>query len=116
ASDTKAAPPASRTGSETTMPGPDPATSEIPAPRAALVALAAALDPREFAVTLTNRPGRHVCLSVTSRRAAIGDDITANHRAYYWSWTERIGPITDPQAAARKVTTVLRAVPEPSHG
>jgi hypothetical protein len=38
------------------------------------------------------------------------------HRAYYWSWAERIGPLTDPQAAARKVTTVLPAVPEPSHG
>jgi len=30
--------------------------SDVPAPRAALVALAAALDPREFAVTLTNSP------------------------------------------------------------
>ena len=90
-----------------------PATSDIPAPRAALVALAAALDPREFATTLTNRPGRRVCLSVTSRHAAIGDDITADHRAYYWSWSERIGPLHDPQAAARKVTSVLQAVPAP---
>jgi hypothetical protein len=97
------------------MPGPDTAHSDIPAPRAALVALAAALDPREFAVTLTNRPSR-VSLSVTSRHAAIGDDITADHRAYYWSWAERIGPLSDPQAAARRVSSVLRAVPEPSHG
>ena len=87
---------------------------DIPAPRAALVALAAALDPREFAVTLTNRPGR-VCLSVTSRHAAIGDDITADHRAYYWSWSERIGPLHDPKAAAREITSVLQAVPGP-HG
>ena len=93
-----------------------PATSDIPAPRAALVALAAALDPREFSVTLTNRPGRRPCLSVTSRHAAVGDDITADHRAYYWSWSERIGPLGDPQAAARKITSVLRAVPEPTHG
>lgn len=92
-----------------------PATSDLPAPRAALVALATALDPREFAMTLTARPGR-VCLSVTSRHAAIGDDITADHRAYYWSWSERIGPLGDPQAAARKISAVLRAVPEPSHG
>ena len=97
-------------------PAAGPATSDIPAPRAALVALAAALDPREFAVTLTHSPGRRLCLSVTSRHAAIGDDITADHRAYYWSWSERIGPLADPQAAARKVTSVLRAVPEPSHG
>jgi hypothetical protein len=90
--------------------------SEIPAPRAALVALAAALDPREFATTLTSRPGRRLFLSVTSRHAAIGDDISADHRAYYWSWAERIGPLGDPQAAARKVTSVLRAVTASSHG
>jgi len=98
------------------MPGPDTAPSDIPAPRAALVALAAALDPREFSVTLTNGQGRRPCLSVTSRHAAIGDDITVDHRAFYWSWSERIGPLGDPQAAARKVTSVLRAVPEPCHG
>jgi len=86
--------------------------SDIPAPRAALVAL----DPREFAITLTNSPGRRLCLSVTSRHAAIGDDIWADHRAYYWSWAERIGPLHDPQATARKVSAVLRAVPEPSRG
>lgn len=93
-------------------PGPD----GIPAPRAALVALAAALDPREFAVTLTTRPGRRPCLSVTSRYAAIGDDITADPAAYWWSWGERIGPAHDPAAAARKISSVLRAVPEPAHG
>ena len=98
------------------MPGPHTASSDTPAPRAALVALAAALDPREFAVTLATHPGHLPCLSVTSRHAAIGDDITADHRAYYWSWSERIGPLHDPSAAARKISAVLRAVPEPSHG
>jgi hypothetical protein len=98
------------------MPGPDTAQSDLPAPRAALVALAAALDPREFAVTLTTRPGHRPRLTVTSRHAAIGDDIWADHRACYWSWAERIGPLHDPRAAARKVSAVLRAVPEPSHG
>jgi hypothetical protein len=88
----------------------------IPAPRAALVALAAALDPREFAVTLTTRPGRRPCLSVTSRHAAIGDDISADPAAYWWSWGERIGPVHDPAAAGRKISAVLRAVPEPAHG
>ncbi len=67
-----------------------------PRPGPRLVALAAALDPREFAVTLTTRPGRRPCLSVTSRHAAIGDDITADHCAYYWSWGERIAPVHDP--------------------
>ena len=93
-----------------------PGTSDIPGPRAALVALAAALDPREFAVTLTTRPGRRPCLSVTSRHAAIGDDITADPTAYWWSWGERIGPVHDPSAAACKISAVLRTVPEPAHG
>jgi hypothetical protein len=84
---------------------------DLPAPRAALVRLAAALDPRDYAVTLTTSPGHRPRLSVTSRHAAIGDDITADHRAYYWSWSERIGPLGDPQAAARKITAVLRAAP-----
>ena len=53
---------------------------------------------------------------MTSRYAAIGDDISADHRAYYWSWAERIGPITDPHTAARKISAVLRAVPESAHG
>jgi hypothetical protein len=93
-----------------------PGPGDIPAPRAALVALAAALDPREFAVTLTTRPGRRPCLSVTSRHAAIGDDISADPTAYWWSWGERIGSVHDPSTAARKISSVLRAVPEPSHG
>lgn len=98
------------------MPGPATAPSDTPAPRAALVALAAALDPREFAVTLTTRPGHLPCLSVTSRRAAISDDISADPAAYWWSWGEQIGSVQDPSAAARKISAVLRAVPEPTPG
>jgi hypothetical protein len=93
------------------MPVPAPVQGDISEPRAALVALAAALDPREFAVTLTTRPGRRPCLSVTSRHADIGDDITADHRSYYWSWSDRIGPLYDPQAAAGKIAAVLYATP-----
>jgi hypothetical protein len=67
------------------MPAPDLSPGGTPAPRAALVALAAALDPREFATSLTATPGRPPRLSVTNRYAAIGDDICADHRAYWWS-------------------------------
>jgi hypothetical protein len=91
-------------------------TSDTPAPRAALVALAAALDPRDFVTTLTTGPGRRPCLSVASRHAQIGDDICADHRGYYWSWAERIAPLTDPHAAASKITTVLRTTPRPADG
>jgi hypothetical protein len=109
-------PPASRAGSETSMPGPDTAPSDTPAPRAALVALAAALDPRDFTTTLTAPPGRPPRLSVTSRHAAIGDDIYADHQAYWWSWAERIAAIGNPDAAASKISAVLHATPQPTHG
>ena len=62
-----------------------------PARVQALERLAAALDPREFATTLTTRPSS-TCLSVTSRHAQIGDDIWADHRAYYYSRGEWIAP------------------------
>ena len=94
-----------------TAPAPDPDTGPGPGQRAALVRLAAALDPRDFAVTLTISPGRRPRLAVTSRHAAIGDDITADHRAYYWSWAECIAPTSDPATAAQKITSVLRATP-----
>jgi len=81
--------------------------------RAALENLDAALDPAQYATTLTTGPGG-LCLSVTSRHAAIGDDIFADHRAYYWSWGEWIAPITDPATAARMISAVLRAVPQPA--
>ena len=48
---------------------------------------------------------------MTNRHAQFGDDITADHRAYYWSWSERIAPIADPVTAARRITSVLRATP-----
>jgi hypothetical protein len=72
--------------------------------------LAAALDPADYAPTLTTGAGR-VCLSVTSRHAAIGDDIWADNRAYWWSWGEWIAPVSDPATAARMISMVLRALP-----
>ena len=98
------------------MPVTDPSPGDVPAPRAALVALAAALDPREFATSLTAPPGRPPRLNVASRHAAIGDDITADHQAYYYSWGEWIAPITDPATAARMIASVLRTTPQPARG
>jgi hypothetical protein len=98
------------------MPAPGPSPGDIPAPRAALVALAAALDPRDFATSLTAPAGQRPRLSVTNRRAAIGDDICADHRAFYWSWGEWLAPTSDPAAAARMITSVLSATPQRTHG
>jgi hypothetical protein len=91
----------------------------IPSPgdttcQAALERLDAALDPGEFATTLTARPGVRPRLTVTNRHAAIGDDIWADNRAYYYSWGEWIAPISDPATVARMISTVLRAVPQPA--
>jgi hypothetical protein len=84
--------------------------------QAALEALAAALDPRDYITTLTTGDGRTPRLAVTSRHAQFGDDIYADHQWYWWSFAERIAAIDDPLTAAAKITSVLRATPEPSHG
>lgn len=82
---------------------------------AALELLDAALDPAEYATTLRTSPGHHPRLSGTNRYAAIADDIWADNRAFYWSWGEWIAPLSDPATAARMISVVLRAVPQPAH-
>jgi hypothetical protein len=91
-------------------------TATFPAATAALERLDAALDPRDFATTLTTSPGQPPCLAVTCRHASIGDDIYADYRAYWWSWSERIGPLGDPAGAARKIAATLCVIPRPSNG
>jgi len=86
-------------------------TASFPAATAALERLAAALDPREFATTLTTGAGRPPRPGVASRRACISCDIHVDHIADWWSWSEPIAPITDPPAAARAVSSALRATP-----
>jgi hypothetical protein len=86
---------------------------DTPAMTAALERLAAALDPADYATTLTTGVSR-AWLSITSRHAHIGDDIWADHRAYYYSWGEWIAPVSDPATAARMISVVLRALPQPA--
>jgi hypothetical protein len=81
----------------------------------ALERLDAVLDPAEYTTTLRTSPGRHPRLWVTNRHAAIGDDIWADNRAFYWSWGEWIAPVSDPATAARMISVALRAVPQPAH-
>ena len=85
-------------------------TARFPAATAALERLAATLDPGEFATTLITCPGHPPFLAVTSRHAQISGDIHADHRAFWWSWGERIGPVTDPPAAARKISSALQRI------
>ena len=88
-----------------TSPSPD----DITARQAALEALAAALDPGDFATSLTATAGRPPRLNVTSRHAAIGDDIYADHQAFWWSWAERIAAASDLDQAAARIAHVLAA-------
>ncbi len=94
------------------MPAPSPST----AAQAALDALAAALDPSNFATTLVTGPGRTPHLAVSSRHAQLSEDIYADDQSYWWPWSERITAIDDPLTAAQKVADVLRTAPEPAHG
>ena len=82
--------------------------------QAALEALAAALDPGDFATTLIANQDRPPWLSVTSRHADIGEDIYTADGGFWWSWAERITPVGDVPAAAAKVATVLGVVPQSS--
>jgi hypothetical protein len=95
---------------------PAPSTGDSTTPQAALERLAAALDPRDYVTTLVCGEGGAPCLTVTNRHAQFGDAIYADQQSYWWSFAERIAAVDDPLAAARKVTSVLRTVPEPSHG
>ena len=95
---------------------PAPSTGDTTTQQAALERLAAALDPHDYTTTLVCGQNRTPQLIVTSRHADFGDDIYADHRSYWWSFAERIAPVNDSQAAARKITSVLRTAPEPSHG
>lgn len=83
---------------------------------AALEHLAAALDPRDHATTLVTGQDRVPYLTVSSRHATLAEDIYADERSYWWSWAEPIAAIGNPQAAATKISHVLHATPEPTHG
>jgi hypothetical protein len=75
---------------------------------AALDQLATALG-RQFSATLIISPGRRARLSVTCRHTSAGGDVYADEGGWYWwPWAGRIAPSDDPQAAARRVTAVLR--------
>jgi hypothetical protein len=85
-------------------------------PRTALIRLAAAFDPREYVTTLVAGSGPAPHLVVARRSAQLAEDIHAHDGWLWWSWAERIAPVTGLAAAAAKIATVLRTVPEPSHG
>jgi len=79
-----------------------------PDPEAALDALADAIDSRQFTVTRMPAAGRLHRIRVISRASGrLADDIYAGRGCFWWSWSERIGPVTDPAGAAAKIARVL---------
>ena len=89
---------------------PTPAGPEA-ARKAALDALAAALDPRDFTATVVPDDGPVPYLTVSSRHAQLGEDVFADGQFYRWPWGQPIAAVGNPQAAATKVSHVLAAVP-----
>jgi hypothetical protein len=82
----------------------------------ALERLAAALDPSDHAITLVTGQGQVPYLAITSRHADLAEDVYADQQSFWWSWAEPICAVDDPLTAARKITRVLQAAPQPTHG
>jgi hypothetical protein len=100
--------------SDHARPGP---TARHPAsPKAALEALGAAPNSRDFTTTLNSDDGQPPRLMVASRHAQLAEDIFADNHFYYWPGGQRIAAVGNPHAAASKVAAVLAATPEPAHG
>jgi hypothetical protein len=91
--------------------------TEHTAAASALECLAAELDPSAFATTLVAGQGRAPCLTVASRNAQLAEHIYVQDGWFWWSWAERVAPVTEVSTAAAKVAGVLRLIPEPAaHG
>jgi hypothetical protein len=87
-------------------------TESSPEDTTPLEALAQALDPGQFAATITPGPVPH--LRITNRHAReLSENIYAGHGWFWWSWAERIAGCEDPAGAAAKVARVLRTAGEP---
>src|ERR1700722_11243052 len=82
--------------------------ADVAVSRTALEALAEALDKADHATRLVDWQGR-VHLVVKNKHVDLAENIYADHRCFWWPWSEPIGPVQDPAAAAAKVASVLRA-------
>jgi organic radical activating enzyme len=85
-------------------------------PVAGLEKLAAELDSSVYAASIvTGSGGEPPYLKVTCRNAPIlGERIFAQHGYFWWSWAERIAPVTDPATVAAAVARVLHTTePQP---
>jgi hypothetical protein len=83
---------------------------------AALERLAAELNPSEFATTLVAGDSQVPYLDVATRSPQLSETIYVQDGCYWWSWAERLTPITDAPTAAAKIAAVLGMITEPARG
>jgi hypothetical protein len=77
-------------------------------PTTDLEKLAAELSARGFETRLLTTESRVPSLSVTNPQAtALSEDVVAGDGWLWWSWAERITPVTDISGAADAITRVL---------
>ncbi len=70
--------------------------------------LAAEVNGGDCEARVVTPRGRRSFVHVRNRRAgALTENIYAGDGWYWWGWCERIGPVTDPPAAARAVARVV---------
>jgi hypothetical protein len=73
--------------------------------------LAAELPASEYHARLVIAAGRRPHLHVRNRSAGmLAEDVLVEADWFWYSFAERIAPVTDVPAAARKIARVLRAV------
>jgi hypothetical protein len=82
----------------------------------ALERLAAELDPSEFVTTLVTGDDHVPFLNVATRNPQLSETIYALDGSFWWSWEERLTPLTDVPVAAARIVAVLHLIPEPARG
>ena len=83
---------------------------------AALAHLADELGARGYEAALIAAEGRRPSLAVRNPAAPmLAENVVADSDRYWWSWADKIAPLTDVAAAADRVARVLAAESGPSH-
>jgi hypothetical protein len=85
------------------MPGTDTADLEK---------LAAELGARGFETTITPDERLPYLTARNPDASALSEIILAHQGFYWWSWAERIGPVSDIAAVASRIAHVLATVPD----
>ena len=82
----------------------------------ALERLAAELNPTEFVTMLVTGDNQVPYLDVATRSPQLSETIYVHDGYFWWSWAERLAPITDLPTATAKISAVLRLITEPARG